>query len=290
LTSLNHSMTFKSFITTVLISSVLLLMIAPIGGYWGHNFKFAAAAVLYCLLTVVLLTRIANQNRFWVVFSIVLPVLLIYSPIHFNRFSDTLLSLPSFIAHLIGISVGVLIVTIGNTRVKIFIGSILLVVSFWVAIEGYSMWLNKVNFGSFTGRVSKTVRPFKLYNIEGRVVSDTDFKNKLVVLDFWNTACGVCFEKFPKLENVSNRFQKNTAVDFYSVNIPLKRDSSGYAKRVWDSLPYTVHGLFTNNSQMEKHFGVRVYPTTLIIKNGINVIYQGDIEGVEEVLEKELEL
>lgn len=54
--------------------------------------------------------------------------------------------------------------------------------------------------------------------------------------------------------------------------------------------PTRCQVFFANDSQIQDHFGVRVYPTTLIIKDGTNVIYQGDIEGVEKVLENELDL
>lgn len=240
----NDFMTWKKFTSIALISTALLFLIVPVGGYPGHHYKFAVAAMCYCILTVVLLRKNDGQDRLWVISAIVLPLILIYSPIHFNKFSQTLFSLPSFIAHFLGVFVGLLIFILRVTRLKILISGILLFFSLWVAIDGYSMWLFKINYGTFSGRVSKTVRPFEFYTMNGKLISNKEFKSKLVVLDFWNTGCGVCFEKFPKLETASNRFRKNGSVGFYAVNIPLKRDSAGYAKRVWEDLPYTVPGLF----------------------------------------------
>ncbi len=283
-------MNWKKFISVAFISAALVFLIAPVGGYLGHNYKFGVAAICYCILTVVALTKNHGLHRSWVISAIVLPVILIYAPIHVNNFSQTLLSFPSFVAHYLGVLAGLLVFGTRVTRLKIFISGILVLFSFWVGFEGYSFWLNRVNYGTFSGRVSKTVMPFKFYTADGRLISNSDFRSKLVVLDFWNTGCGVCFEKFPKLETASNRFRKNESVSFYSVNIPLKRDSAGYARQVWKDLSYTVPGLFADDPRLQEHFGVRVYPTTLIVKDGINVIYKGTIEGVEKVLEEELEL
>jgi len=38
-------------------------------------------------------------------------------------------------------------------------------------------------------------------------------KNKLIVLDFWTTTCGVCFKSFPDYEKIYLKYKDNSVFD-----------------------------------------------------------------------------
>lgn len=49
-------------------------------------------------------------------------------------------------------------------------------------------------------------------------------ENTLIVLDFWNTNCGVCYRKFPGFEALSKKYASQ-GVLFYSVHVPMPNES-----------------------------------------------------------------
>ena len=50
-------------------------------------------------------------------------------------------------------------------------------------------------------------------------------KDKIYVLDFWSTSCGVCIKKFPDFEKTVLKYKNNSNLVFYSVNIPVRKEN-----------------------------------------------------------------
>lgn len=92
-------------------------------------------------------------------------------------------------------------------------------------------------------------------------------KDKVVVLDFWNTGCVPCFKKFPEFEDLYLDYKNNPEVEFYSVNVPLKRDVFSSTKKLMDSLNYQFKTIYTTSAANAKKLPISGYPTFMIIKN-----------------------
>lgn len=108
-------------------------------------------------------------------------------------------------------------------------------------------------------------------------------KNKIIVLDFWNTSCGVCFKKFPEFEKFSKNFENESNIEFYSVNIPLERDKFSDVVNMVSKLNYDFKTIYaTSVSEAANNLDVQVYPTILIIKN--NKIKFSGYLNIDEVI------
>lgn len=93
-------------------------------------------------------------------------------------------------------------------------------------------------------------------------------KNKVLVLDFWNTSCGVCFKKFPEYEDLYLEYKNNQNVEFYSVNMPMKRDEFPSVLKLVDSLDYKYKTIFAESTKdIDEKLNITGYPTFMIIKN-----------------------
>ena len=125
-----------------------------------------------------------------------------------------------------------------------------------------------------------------MINLKGNNFTNTELKNKIVIFDFWTTSCGVCFRKFPILQEEFVKYKNTPGIEFYAVNIPLKRDSIGAAKRIISEYPYTFPVLYAKSDSLAKLFKVFAYPTVIIILNGEEIIFRGNIEGIDEIIEK----
>jgi len=92
--------------------------------------------------------------------------------------------------------------------------------------------------------------------------------NKIIVLDFWTTSCGVCFSAFPNYEKLFLEFKDDPLVNIYSINIPIKRDTVGFAKKRIEKYKYQFPVLYADSDSIPKELDFNTYPHLVIIKNG----------------------
>ena len=99
--------------------------------------------------------------------------------------------------------------------------------------------------------------------------------NKIVVLDFWSTSCGICFKKFPDLEIEYQKYKGNKNVEIYSVNVPIEGDKFESTIKILDSIGYTFPKLYAKSfQQIETNLKFNTFPHLLIIKDG-RIRYDG---------------
>lgn len=64
-------------------------------------------------------------------------------------------------------------------------------------------------------QVGKVVPPILISNVinnSNKSVNTSDFKDRLLILDFWNTMCKACIEGFPKMKDLQNQFGKKIKI------------------------------------------------------------------------------
>ena len=59
---------------------------------------------------------------------------------------------------------------------------------------------------------------FKVTDLKGNEVSLSDFKGKVIVLDFWATWCGPCKKSLPAMQMLVNKYKKNPNVKFLFIH------------------------------------------------------------------------
>ncbi|MEJ8802933.1 TlpA family protein disulfide reductase [Pontibacter sp. H249] len=274
-------MKMKRIVLLFVFSTIAMFALTPLGMY-GHQYKFSAVTILYFLFTWYFLCKAANlQEKVWVIILILLPPAALYLPAHLINFENTQKSIPSSAAHFIGISAGAL-VSMSGRPLKIGLVTLVLLLCVWTTSKGYDLWLHKLNFGTFTGSVSEQSPHFSLSDSEGNVVTNSNFNEKLVVMDFWTTSCGICFKKFPVLQEKVQAYKDHPQIEFYAVNIPIPRDTLGQGQRTIENLGYSFPNFFASGVEVAKAFGVQYYPTVLILKDGKEIVYRGNIEGIED--------
>lgn len=106
---------------------------------------------------------------------------------------------------------------------------------------------------------------FKAKTIENRVFYLSDFRGKVVLLNFWFTTCSGCKIEYPGLQILKNRFSSHQEVVFLS----LATDSEEKLKTFLLKNPLNFTHI-ANAMTIAEVYGVLGYPTNLIIdKNGI---------------------
>lgn len=77
-----------------------------------------------------------------------------------------------------------------------------LVVLFLIPLGSYAQTGKTFNIGD-----SMPLLTFSnIFNKPGNSISLSDYKGKLIIIDFWNRWCGTCIEAFPKMQKLQNEF------------------------------------------------------------------------------------
>ena len=129
---------------------------------------------------------------------------------------------------------------------------------------------------NFESHIEETFPKVSFYDANDTIVKLSD--DKVIVLDLWTTNCGLCFEKFPYFEEVYLKYESNSNVEFYSVNIPIKRDKLEKTKELVNRLGYRFPTIYSSegNKIVSEKLNYYGYPQLLIIKRG-KVYYKGQL-------------
>ncbi|GAA3780524.1 hypothetical protein GCM10022271_10990 [Corallibacter vietnamensis] len=119
-------------------------------------------------------------------------------------------------------------------------------------------------------------KPFKNRPFVGFDLIDNDGKpielpqNKVLVLDFWTTSCGVCFKKFPEFEKLFKEYKNDTKIEFYSINVPTKRDEFTKTRELVNKLGYDFQTVYAKSkNDVESKLKISGYPSFMIVKDNI---------------------
>lgn len=110
---------------------------------------------------------------------------------------------------------------------------------------------------------------FTLPNVAGEKVSLSDFKGKIVIVDFWATWCPPCRRGIPDLIEIQNEYKDKVAV----IGISLDRENTkagvpAFVEKMGINYPI----LYFTDKVINDFGGVNAIPTTFIIdRKGIIV-------------------
>jgi thiol-disulfide isomerase/thioredoxin len=153
--------------------------------------------------------------------------------------------------------------------------------------QGWAYWIHKIDYGTFTGRIEayKLQTNFEAFDEQKNLVADNNFQNKIVLLDFWYTRCGVCFEKFPQVQAVYDKYRNDSSVAIFAVDKPIDEDKPGEAFNVIKEKGYSFPVVIAKDEELPEKFGVKGYPTTFVIDRNGMIVFKGGIEGAIKMVD-----
>lgn len=143
-----------------------------------------------------------------------------------------------------------------------------------VTLAGYILQPNMLSYA--LNKEARKVVPFPKVAFSNEKKEAVYFeRDKVVVLDFWTTTCGVCFKKFPDFEALYKKYQFNENVVFYSVNVPLPSDSLPKTYNLVKKLNYAFPTIYTSSlKEIKKTLNITGYPQLVILRND-TIYYKG---------------
>lgn len=108
---------------------------------------------------------------------------------------------------------------------------------------------------------------FKGKTADGENVNWSDYQGDVVLFDFWGTWCAPCVANLPKLEKIRVAFESH---GFKIIGVPM--DDAETLKNFYKTKPLAWKNVIDPDGDLKEQFGVKVYPTTMLIdKNGQHI-------------------
>ena len=113
---------------------------------------------------------------------------------------------------------------------------------------------------TLTGNNNKAPE-FTLTSTDGKNIKLSQYKGKVVILDFWATWCGPCRKGIPDLIEIQKEFGKDVVVIGISLDDGTKSEVVPFMKRIGINYP-VVYG---NLEITQQYGGIEGIPTSFII-------------------------
>lgn len=127
-------------------------------------------------------------------------------------------------------------------------------------------------------------------DLNGNTVSVSDYKGKVVLIDFWETWCRPCLATFPTLEKLQQEYPENFVVLAVTPGFSdTKEDAQSFAKNHDYSFNYLL-----DSTKLHEKLEVQGIPFKVYIDAEGNFIKQsmgtagpeGDYEMIKKIIEK----
>jgi peroxiredoxin len=138
-------------------------------------------------------------------------------------------------------------------------------------------------------RVGDVAPDFSIKTLDGNPLKLSDYRGKLVLLDFWATWCGACVAELPNIKEANDHFAKTGQVQFISLSMD---DGPFEPKAYVDEHGYNWAQGFIGSFETDpvtKRYGIEAIPSVWLIgKDGKVIDKNLRGERVKEAIEKAL--
>jgi peroxiredoxin len=130
---------------------------------------------------------------------------------------------------------------------------------------------------------------FTLKDIDGKSVSLSDFRGRIIIVDFWATWCHACKESSQELDRVYRKY-KDRGIIILGISIDRGDDSIEkvrfFAERYKLSYP-----MLMDDREINKKYAVTHIPTTFILDKNhvIRKIFIGSIPELRDKISEQVE-
>jgi thiol-disulfide isomerase/thioredoxin len=137
----------------------------------------------------------------------------------------------------------------------------------------------------------KPAPEFTLADFNGKKVSLSDYKGKIVVLDFWATWCGWCKKSFPQMKQAVEKYADKDVIFLFVDTMEKEDNAKEKAKEFITQNNYPFYVIIDTDSKVSKSYGVQGIPAKVFIDKEGNQRYFSKgysdhiVEEIDEIIE-----
>jgi peroxiredoxin len=119
-------------------------------------------------------------------------------------------------------------------------------------------------------KIPHVTRPveIQLKDVNGNTVRMSDFRGKIVFLNFWATWCPTCVVEMPSMERLHRGLKDK---DFVMVAINLQ-ESDAQVKAFFEKKKLSFTALLDSNGEVATGFAVNALPTTFVLDKAGRIV------------------
>jgi len=121
---------------------------------------------------------------------------------------------------------------------------------------------------------------------DNKNISLTEFRGKVVYLDFWASWCDPCRKSFPWMNDISTRYDKNKFA-VIAINLDSsKKDADKFLQKV----PAKFHIAYDPDGKVATKYNLKAMPSSYLIdkKGNLVLAHKGFREGDEGAIEEKI--
>lgn len=113
------------------------------------------------------------------------------------------------------------------------------------------------------GIVVGTFAPdFRLKTLKGEAAALSDYRGKIVLINFWATWCGPCKAEMPSMEALYRSYPRE---DFEILAVSIDIDPAAPIQQFIEDFGFTFPVLLDETFQVNDQYQVRVVPTSVVV-------------------------
>jgi thiol-disulfide isomerase/thioredoxin len=130
------------------------------------------------------------------------------------------------------------------------------------------------NYGICQDKVDLPAPNFKAKTYEGKNISLSDYKGKVILIDFWASWCPPCREEMPELIKFY-KAHSNSKFELIAVNIDSKQDNmQHFLNQLFPKPGFPI--IMDSNQQIPPLFNIEAMPTTIFVDTKGNIRFRHD--------------
>lgn len=154
-----------------------------------------------------------------------------------------------------------------------------------VVNENTSEQSSTVNENSQTEKIMAP--DFTLKDLDGKEVKLSDYRGKIVILNFWAVWCKYCIQEMPDLNELDEELKKEEDAVILAVDV---KESPDTVRKYLTSNNISLKVLLDKDGSVAEGYGIEGYPTTFIINEDGSLYtyipYATDKETLRMILDK----